>query len=153
MGIAEHMRVDCIELDMKSTSKQEVFDTLTSGLLTAGLLDDAGVKLLVKKLEERESLSTTGVGEGIAIPHASLEGFSRTLIPMGIVPDGVDFASVDGKKAKVIFMIVGSLSDPRLHIQILARIVRLCRKPGLMKELMEVKAQQEVIDIIRKWDS
>ena len=153
MGIAEYMRADCILLDMKSTSKQEVFDTLTSGLLTAGLLDDAGVKLLVKKLEERESLSTTGVGEGIAIPHASLEGFSKTVIPMGLVPDGVDFASVDGKEAKVVFMIVGSLSDPRLHIQILARIVRLCRKPGLLKELMEAKTPQEVIDIIRKWDS
>ncbi len=152
MSISEYLRSDCIALNMKPSSKNDVFESLTTCLLNAGILDDAGMKLLVKKLEERESLSTTGVGEEWAIPHASLDGFPKTIIAVGIVPDGVDFASVDGRRVKVVFMIAGSQTVPRLHIQILARIVRLCRKKNLKEKLMAAKTPDEVIEIFRIMD-
>jgi mannitol/fructose-specific phosphotransferase system IIA component (Ntr-type) len=153
MSIVEYIKPGCIALNMKSASKHNIFEALALCLQNAGVLDEAGNKLLIKKLEEREKLSTTGVGEGMAIPHASLDGFPETVIALGIVPDGVDFASVDNQKVNVVFMIVGSQAVPRLHIQILARIVRLCRKKGLMEELLAAKTQEEIIEIIRRVDS
>lgn len=152
VSISEYLRSDCISLNMKPSSKHDVFESLARCLLNASVLDDAGMNLLVKKLEERESLSTTGVGEEWAIPHASLDGFPKTVIAVGIVPDGVDFASVDDQPVKVVFMIAGSQTIPRLHIQILARIVRICRKKDLKVKLMAAKTPDEVIDIFRIMD-
>ena len=152
MSISEYIRGDCVALNLKPSSKIDVFESLTKCLQKAGILDDAGMELLVKKLEERESLSTTGVGEEWAIPHASLDGFPKTVIAIGIVPGGVDFGSVDGKPVKVVFMIAGSQTVPRLHIQILARIVRLCRKKDLKEKLMDAKTSDEVIEIFRNSD-
>lgn len=152
VSISEYIRPDCIVLNMKPSSKNDVFESLSTCLRTAGILDDAGMKLLVKKLKERESLSTTGVGEEWAIPHASLDGFPKTVIAVGIVPGGVDFASVDDRDVKVIFMIVGSRAVPRLHIQILARIVRMCRKKNIREKLMAAKTPDEVIEIFRVMD-
>jgi len=152
VSISEYIRADCIALNMKPSSKRDVFESLSTCMVKAGILDDAGMKLLVKKLEERESLSTTGVGEEWAIPHASLDGFPQTVIAVGIIPDGVDFASVDGRRVKVVFMIVGSQTVPRLHIQILARIVRMCRKKDLKQKLMAAKTIDEVAEIFRIMD-
>lgn len=152
VSISEYIRSDCVALNMKPSSKHDVFESLSMQLFNAGILDDAGRELLVKKLEDRESLSTTGVGEEWAIPHASLDGFPKTVIAVGIVPDGIDFASVDGKPVKVIFMIVGSQTIPRLHIQILARIVRMCRKKELKQKLMAAKTAEEILETFRIMD-
>jgi PTS system fructose-specific IIC component len=153
MSIIEYIRPECVLLNLKADTKLKVFEELASSLVTSGLLDGAGAELLVRKLEEREKLSTTGVGEGVAIPHASLEGFNETVIVIGCLPNGVDFASVDNAPVKVVFMIIGSQSVPRLHIQILARIVRLCRNKELMNKLQSVSTPQEVMDAIRTVDN
>lgn len=153
MGITEYIRPECVLLNMKSRTRQEVFAELSQTLVTAGLLDAAGCAQLVQKLEERERLSTTGVGESIAIPHASLEGFNETVIIVGVVPDGVDFASVDNQPVRVVFMIVGSQAVPRLHIQILARIVRLCRNKDLIKKVRDATAPREVTEAIGLLDT
>jgi len=153
MSIIEYIRPECVLLNLKADTKLKVFEELASSLVTSGLLDGVGAELLVRKLEEREKLSTTGVGEGVAIPHASLEGFNETVIVIGCLPNGVDFASVDNAPVKVVFMIIGSQSVPRLHIQILARIVRLCRNKELMNKLQSVSTPQEVMDAIRTVDN
>lgn len=152
MGISEFLRPECIILDLKADSKRAVFSELVSSLVKAKLLESTSVEALVQKLEDREKLSTTGVGESVAIPHASLEGFDQTVIAVGLIPGGVDFSAVDGQPVKVVFMIIGSQSVPRLHIQLLARIVRLCRNKELMARLQSVKTTQEVVDALKTVD-
>lgn len=153
MSIGDYIKPEYVLLNMKARSRHEVFLELAGCLQTAGLLDKANVEMLIHKLEEREKLSTTGVGESIAIPHASLEGFSETVILIGILPDGVDFASVDGQPVKVVFMIIGSQAVPRLHIQILARIVRLCRNKDLISKVQSAASPQDALEAIRQVDS
>lgn len=153
MSISEYIRPEYVLLNMKARAKHDVFTELAQALVTARLLDQAGCDLLVRKLEERERLSTTGVGESIAIPHASLEGFSETVILIGTIPSGVDFSSVDNQPVRVVFMIVGSQAVPRLHIQILARIVRLARNRELIKKALAASVPQEVIEAIRMVDA
>jgi mannitol/fructose-specific phosphotransferase system IIA component (Ntr-type) len=153
MGITEFLKPECIILNLKSKTKHDVFTGLASTLIEAKLLDKANVDALVQKLEDREKLSTTGVGESVAIPHASIEGFDQTVIAVGILPDGVDFAAVDNQPVKVVFMIIGSQSVPRLHIQLLARIVRLCRNKELMAQLQTAPTPQAVMDILKTVDN
>ncbi len=153
MGIAEYIKPENIVLNIGPTSKAEIFKTLSSTFAISGMLDDSGVEELVRKLEERESMSTTGVGKGIAIPHASIDSIEETVIAVGVAPEGVDFSSVDGKPATVIFMIIGSKSVPHQHIQILAKIVRLCKKEELMKKIRGGSSAEEVLDAIRMLDN
>lgn len=152
MSVAEHIRPEFIALNLQSKTKHEVFETLVSRLSTAGALSKPSAVTLVRKLEERESIATTGVGEGIAIPHSSLDGFSDTAIAVGVIPKGVDFASVDSKPVEVVFMIVGSKSVPRLHVQLLAKIVRLCRNKDLMKKVREGQTPEDVLNAIKMED-
>ncbi len=152
MSIVDYMKPEWITLNLKSKSRHEVFQEMASALGRTGLLNNETIGDLVKKLEERESLSTTGVGEGIAIPHASLKGLKETVIGIGVIPDGVDFSSLDSQPVKVVFMIVGSQSVPRLHIQILARLVRLCRNKDLKEKIMEGTAPEKVLEAIRMVD-
>jgi PTS system fructose-specific IIC component len=153
MGIAEYLKPENIVLGIGKQSRSEVFLTLAEKLASSSLLQNSQVDDLVQKLEEREALSTTGVGEGIAIPHASLDSIADTAIALGVVPDGVDFQSVDDKPADVIFMIVGSQKVPRQHIQILAKIVRLCRNKDLMKTVRTSSSRDEVLEAIRMLES
>ncbi|GMT41748.1 MAG: PTS sugar transporter subunit IIA [bacterium] len=152
MSVAEYIKPEFVALDLKSKTRHEVFETLTSCLSTAGVLDKPGADLLVQKLEDREKMATTGVGEGIAIPHSSIDGISNTAIAVGVIPGGVDFASVDSRPVNVVFMIIGSKSVPRLHIQLLAKIVRLCRNGRVMKKVREGKTSGEVLEAIRMED-
>lgn len=153
MSIGDYIKPEYVLLNMKAQNRHDVFVELAGCLETTGLLDKANAEVLTRKLEEREKLSTTGVGESIAIPHASLEGFSETVILIGVLPKGVDFASVDSQPVKVVFMIIGSQAVPRLHIQILARIVRLCRNKDLIKKVQIASTPQEALDAIRQVDN
>lgn len=153
MSIAEYIKPEYIVLDMKPQSRHDIFTRLSSCLLSTGVIDKSEEEILINKLEEREKQSTTGVGEGIAIPHASLESFPETSIVIGVVPEGVDFNSVDGKPVNVVFMIIGSQAVPRLHIQILAKIVRLSRNRQLMKKIEGGTSPEEVLDAIRSEES
>lgn len=153
MGIAEYLLTENVVLGLKSTSRNEVFKALALSLASSGKLDKKGVEVLVRKLKERESLCTTGVGEGIALPHASLDSIKETIIALGVVPGGVEFNAIDGKPADVIFMIIGSQSIPRQHIQILAKIVRLCRNKELIKKIRNESDPSEVRDAIRSMGS
>lgn len=153
MGISEFLRPECMILNLSSATKRDVFNQLTGTLIGAGLLDKPGGDALVQRLEDREKLSTTGVGEGVAIPHASLEGFNQTVVAIGVLPNGVDFASVDNQPVKVVFMIIGSQSVPRLHIQLLAKIVRLCRNKELMGKLRSASTPQDVVEILKTVDN
>ena len=153
MGIGDYIKPEYVLLNMKARDRHDVFAELADRLVSGALLDKANAEALVHKLEEREKLSTTGVGESIAIPHASLEGFNETVILIGILPHGIDFASVDGQPVKVVFMIVGSQAVPRLHIQILARIVRLCRNKDLIKKVQAASTPEEALEAIRLVDN
>jgi fructose-specific phosphotransferase system IIA component len=150
MGIADHINPENIILNIETKSRNEVFHLLASSLTANGRLGEKEAAELVTKLEDREKLSTTGIGEGIAIPHASIDSIQETVILLGVAPNGVDFNSIDGKPVDIIFMIIGSQAIPRQHIQILAKIVRLCRNKELMNKIRtEFTSPQETLDAIR----
>jgi len=153
LGVAEYMNTNSILLGVGSANRDEIFKTLASTFVISGLIGEKEVDELVAKLIERENLSTTGIGKGLAIPHASINSIDETVIALGVVPGGVDFGSVDGKPANLIFMIIGSQSVPRHHIQILAKIVRLCKNKELIDKVRNGTDTKEVLETIRMMDT
>jgi len=107
---------------------------------------------ILHKIREREELESTGVVEGIAIPHARTEAVKDLLMIIGVIKEGLDFNSLDGKPVHIVFLIVAPEEAKSKYIQVLARISRMCRQEDFRKTLLGAGSPSEVISILEKFD-
>lgn len=148
MRITDYLSQDLVVAGIPSCSKAEALGAMVDQLVTAGRLGADRREILLTKIMERETLSSTGIGGGVAIPHASGENVDNMILAVGQSPEGVEFDSIDGHPAKVIFLIVGSERAPRMHLQMLAMIVRICKSHDLIKAVAEAKDPSEIFGIL-----
>ncbi len=108
--------------------------------LLAGLLAHGNSRVAKTEVErvltEREQLQSTGIGDGVAIPHGALAELDSQVASLLIVPDGVDFAAIDGHKVTILFAVVGPKRATGEHLKTLARISRLLRNKGFRDQLV-----------------
>lgn len=107
---------------------------------------------ILHKIREREELESTGVVEGIAIPHARTEAVKDLLLVVAIVKEGIDFQALDGKPVHIVFLIVAPEDAKKKYIQVLARISRMCRQEDFRKALKEARNSSEILRIISDFD-
>jgi len=136
MNITDCLSEDLVITGFNPAGKSETIDMMVDHLVAVKRISPDRRGLLISKLMERESLSSTGIGGGVAIPHASGENIDSMLIVLGLAPGGVDFDAMDGQPVKIIFLIVGSERAPKAHLQLLATIVRACRNGDLIASLL-----------------
>jgi mannitol/fructose-specific phosphotransferase system IIA component (Ntr-type) len=106
---------------------------------------------LYEKLIEREKLSSTAIGRGIAIPHCKMKGFRGPLLALAVSPKGVRFKAPDGKPTHLFFLAVSPFEDPALNLQLLGSIAHLVRNASsLPKRIMAVKDPEKILEIIRE---
>lgn len=103
MKIRDLLAAESIELNGKVTGKKETLDAMVDLMAKSGKIND--VEVYRKGVYAREEESTTGIGEGIAIPHCKSDSVSRPGLAAMVVPEGVDFDSLDGEKVNLIFLI------------------------------------------------
>jgi PTS system nitrogen regulatory IIA component len=101
-------------------------------------------------LVEREQLQSTGIGDGVAIPHGALAELDAQIASLLIVPDGVEFAAIDGQKVTILFAVVGPKRATGEHLKALARVSRLLRNKGFRDQLVASADAQAVYDLIAK---
>ena len=135
-------------MDLKSTSKDDVINEMIDVLAKDGVLNNK--EEFKKAIYERESLSTTGVGMGIAIPHAKTSAVKTPRVAVGISKKGFDFASEDGKPAYIVFMIAVTDSDNNLHLDTLAKISGKVMHEDFLEALKNAKTKDEVISLLEK---
>lgn len=107
---------------------------------------------ILDKIREREELESTGVVEGIALPHARTEAVKDLLLVIAIVKEGLDFQSLDGKPVNIIFLIVAPEEAKKKYINVLARISRMCRQEEFRTALRESQSPAEILKIIKEYD-
>jgi PTS system nitrogen regulatory IIA component len=107
---------------------------------------------VLEVLLERERISTTAIGEGVAIPHGKLPGVERVLGIFARSPGGVDFASLDGGPTHLFFVLIAPENAAADHLKALARISRLLKDDGFRRRLMEGQTSQEIFAIIAEED-
>jgi mannitol/fructose-specific phosphotransferase system IIA component (Ntr-type) len=135
-----------ISMDMKGTDSSSVIREL--GTLLAGLNKVKRSEDLVNALLDREQLSTTAIGHGVALPHAKTEVIEKLACCLGISPKGVDFKS--NEPVNLIFAIVSPVSATDEHVQLLAAISRLCTDKKFLKELTAAPTAGDALRIIQK---
>ncbi len=108
-------------------------------------------KELYEKLIQREKLGSTAIGEGVAIPHCKIKAIKNPIVLLAISKKGVDFKSIDGNLSHIFFLVVSSLDNPSLNLQILAAIAQLVRKADSLKEkILKAGNPRSITDIIRQ---
>jgi len=146
MNLSEIISPDVVFPELKSRDKVAVLAELVEPLVRrAKSLDKAQV---VKILLEREKLGSTGIGEGVAIPHGKVEGLEDILISFGRSTPGIDFDSIDAQPAHLFFTLIAPESSTSLHLQALAKLSRLLKNESFRNELYRAADAQAICDLI-----
>jgi fructose-specific phosphotransferase system IIA component len=135
-----------IELDLKEKEKTKLIAELVDLVAKSIRIKDG--KALFKAILERERLGSTGIGNGVAVPHAKIKGIKKPLLILGRSPEGVDFDSLDGEKTYLFFMLISPQEEVGLHLKILAKISHFVRDKFNVERLKKVKDKHEIFEII-----
>lgn len=129
-------------------NKTEALSLLASLLVTgsAEVQRDSIERVLV----EREQLQSTGIGDGVAIPHGALSELDAQIASLLIAPDGVDFAAIDGQKVTILFAVVGPKRATGEHLKTLARVSRLLRNKDFREQLVAAPNPAAAYDLVAK---
>ncbi len=144
--ISELLRPEAVILDLKAQEKVEVIRELSRPLLEAGVVTDE--QDFFAAILRRENLESTGIGLGVAIPHARTAAVKQTALAFGRSDKGVDFSSLDGKPCHLIFLIAAHEDKKTEYIMTLARVSKLLRKDEVRIGLNKAKTPQEVIAVL-----
>ncbi|MGM0899640.1 MAG: PTS fructose transporter subunit IIABC [Bacillota bacterium] len=150
MRITQLLTKDTILLSMKGKNKEEAIDNLVDVLAKSKKIDSReDFKAAILKREEQ---STTGVGDGIAIPHAKTKSVKEPAIVFGKSEEGVDYQSLDGQPAHLFFMIAAPEGANNTHLEALSRLSGMLMKEEVRGKLMAASSENEVIEIINSYD-
>jgi PTS system nitrogen regulatory IIA component len=146
MKVLDYLEVDSICVDLNARKKSEAIEELCKILQSQKKIKVA--KPLVDALLQREKLGSTGIGQGIAIPHAKSDTLDSVVAALGISKKGLDFEALDGEPVHIVFLLVAPPDSAGLHLKILARISRLLKDKFFRQSLREAKTVEDVKKII-----
>ena len=149
MKITDFLSRETIVPALASRDKNAALEEMADYLGATHHLDKSKV---LKVLLERERISTTAIGEGVAIPHGKLNGVERVVGVFARSPDGIDFASLDGAPTHLFFVLVAPENAAADHLKALARISRLLKDEAFRRRLMAGQSSQELYTIILEED-
>lgn len=150
MKIADLLSPKAIVASLNATSKREVLDELAKAVVSAH--KELSHEQLLHTLLEREKLGSTGVGEGIAIPHGKMPGLPGIIIGFGRSLRGINFDAIDGRPVHLFFLLIAPEDSPGTHLKALARISRLLKDPAFRERLMKAESAEQLLEVIRAED-
>jgi PTS system nitrogen regulatory IIA component len=151
MKIMDSLVRDAVILNLGVRSKQEVLAEMANAL--AKVEPQIKADRLLEVLLERESLQSTGIGEGVAIPHGKMAGLDRLVASFARSPEGIDFDSIDGQATHHFFLLVVPEHSGGQYLKALARISRFFRDASFRQQLSEAESLEDVIRAIEEEDA
>lgn len=151
MQLHEFLAPERVLFDREARTKAETLDRLVDHVVRLGMVEDRS--RLTEAILLREEIVTTGIGGGIAIPHADLPEVAAPVLFLGIFPQGVEFDSLDEDPVDLVFLLLGTPRTPDLHMKILARIARLSKAPTFRSGLCACRSGEEVQAFLRDLES
>ena len=145
MKIQDVLRKDVMLLDLQATSKEAVIDEMITSLVDKGYVTD--FEVFKTGILNREAQTTTGIGDGIAMPHAKNAAVKVATVLFAKSNKGVDYASLDGQPTDLFFMIAAPEGANDTHLAALAELSKYLMKPGFADKLRSVSSPEEVIAV------
>ena len=151
MRITDLLSASSIDLNAKPLNKKEAIEQAVKLMAASGNITD--IEAYTKQVIAREEESTTGVGEGIAIPHGKCSAVSRPGLAAMIIRDGVDYDSLDGEPVNVLFLIAAPDSEDNVHLDVLSKLSVLLMDEEFIRKLKAAKDIGEFLEVIDNADS
>ena len=152
MKILDFLNEKAISADLKSTDKKTVIRELTDLLIKAGELKPRMKDEVIKILLNREALGSTGIGQGVAIPHGKCEYVKELVGAFGVSKKGINFDSLDGESAYIFFLLLAPIESSGPHLKALARISKLLKDKYFRESLKNVESEKSLLKIIKEED-
>lgn len=152
MKIIDFLNEKAVSADLKSQDKKSVIQELTELLIEAGELKPRMKDPVVKILLNREALGSTGIGQGVAIPHGKCEFVKELVAAFGVSKKGIDFDSLDGESAYIFFLLLAPIESSGPHLKALARISKLLKDKYFRDSLRNAENEKTVLRIIKEED-
>ena len=146
MKIRDLLAVESIDLNGKVTGKNEALDAMVALMAKSGKIND--VEKYRKGVYAREEEGTTGIGEGIAIPHCKSDAVSKPGLAAMVIKDGVDFDALDGEKVSLIFLIAAPNTEDNVHLDVLSKLSVLLMDENFTSGLRNAKTVEEFLSVI-----
>jgi len=149
MKLSELFSEESVVTDLVATSKNDVLESIIRDLDGKGYIRD--VELATRDVIERENVMSTGIGNGVAIPHAYTDGVDRLVAGFYRTGEGVDFEALDSADVSLFFIILGPKESRRDHIKVLAKISRLLNHDDFRDDLRTAAGPEAVMSVFKRF--
>lgn len=151
MRLIELIDETSIELNMSASDREAVIESLVDRLASAGRIQ--GRDSVLQSVLERERALSTGVGQGVAVPHATVEDLPHAVVAFGRHSKGVEFGALDEQPVDLIFLLLAPSEEISLHLKLLSRVSRLCNKPEFREALRGAESPAHVTSTIEQYET
>ncbi len=143
------LRLECIKIGTSAQTKEQLIEEIGRLAKQSSVLSNIDRELIEKRLIEREKIVSTGLTNGIAIPHCTFDKLDSFVVGLIIIPEGIDYKSFDKKKSNLVFFIIGNKKDRNKHIKILSSISKLSKDTELFNKIKNTKEPLEAFNVLQ----
>ncbi|KPJ56072.1 MAG: PTS fructose transporter subunit IIA [Planctomycetes bacterium DG_58] len=152
MRLLDFLAAEATVAELQAVEKEDVIEELVGRLVSAGKLNKRHAKVVTKAILEREALGSTGVGGGIAVPHAKHSSVKQIIGCLGRSKKGVDFAAIDGEPVYLVFLLISPSDQPGPHLKALEHISVVLRDENFSRFLTRAKDNEELVSLLAEAD-
>ncbi len=153
MQLTDVLKPEVVKMELKARTRDEAIRELVELLAKTGGLRQGDVESMTAAILKRESLGSTAIGKGVAIPHAKAPTAHQFVAALGRSTQGIEFASIDGKPVNLVFVLASPPDSQRAHLKALAHISRLLMREDLSARILAAADATEVLAIIAEGES
>lgn len=152
MKLADIMVTEAIIPELSGVTRDDAIRELIEALACAGAIAKKHVAEIAKTVLAREAQATTGIGKGVALPHAKLKGVKKPIGTIGRSVDGIDFASLDAKPVYSVILLLSNPDNPDEHLQAMETIFKHIQRDIFRKFLRQSQTAEDIRDLIQEAD-
>lgn len=152
MKLSDFVVREAIIVDLTSTGKEDTIREIVGSLQRAGKIPPGESENVAKAILGREELGSTGIGQGVAVPHTRHPTVDRLIGTVALAPRGVEFAALDGEPVNIFFLLISPPNQPGDHLRALENISRHLKDDRFVRFLRQAKTKEAVIEVIDEAD-
>lgn len=152
MKLSDFVVSEAIIVDLQATAKEDAIREIVGSLAQAGRLPESDLESVARAILGREELGSTGIGQGVAVPHTRHPTVSRLVGTVALSRRGVDFAALDGEPVDILFLLISPPNQPGDHLRALENISRHLKDDRFVSFLRQAKTRESVVELLEEAD-
>lgn len=152
MKLSDLIVTDAIIPELKARTRDEAISELVEALAAAGSIPRKNGQEITKAVLAREAQATTGIGKGVALPHAKMKGIKKPIGTIGRSSEGIDFSALDSKPVYSVILLLSSPENPDEHLQAMETIFKHVQRDMFRKFLRQSQSRQAIAELIQEAD-